>query len=76
MKSLKAVTVTTKYCAGGYEESDSESSDGESSEEESSLSDGCTCIPIEPDSSESEDELPDHPSPLYFLSDRSKKVKS
>lgn len=69
MKSLKSVTVTTKYCAGGYEESDSESSDGESSDEESSLSDGSTCIAIEPDSSESEDELPDHPSPLYFLYD-------
>lgn len=71
MKSLKAVTITTKYCAGGCEDSGSESecSDCESSDGELSTSEGC--IPIDPDSSdeECEDVLPDHPSPLYFVYD-------
>lgn len=72
MKSLKAVTITTKYSAGGCEDSGSDSeytdSECEGSDEESSIPE--SCIPVELDSSdESDGELPDHPSPLYFLYD-------
>ena len=60
MTSLKAVSITTKYSAGGCDDSSSESE----------FSDGSDSFP-EPDCSDDEcgDELQGNPSPLYFLYD-------
>ena len=69
MTSLKAVSITTKYSAGGCDDSSSESefSDCSDSFPEPDCSDS---VPVT-DSSDDEcgDELQGNPSPLYFLYD-------
>ena len=69
MTSLKAVSITTKYSAGGCDDSSSESEFSDSSDNfaEPDCSDS---VPVT-DSSDDEcgDELQGNPSPLYFLYD-------
>ena len=69
MTSLKAVSITTKYSAGGCEDSSSESEFSDSSNS-FPVPDCSDSVPVT-DSSDDEcgDELQGSPSPLYFLYD-------
>ena len=69
MTSLKAVSITTKYSAGGCDDSSSESEFSDSSD--SFPGPDCSnSVPVT-DSSDDEcgDELQGNPFPLYFLYD-------
>ena len=69
MKSLKAVSVTTSYCGIAGSESE-ESGDSENSEDELSEQDNyISNLTDSSDDDESNDEVTDSPSPLYFLYD-------
>ena len=69
MTSLKAVSITTKYSAGGCDDSSSESEFSDSSDS-FPVPDCSDSFPVT-DSSDDEcgDELQGNPSPLYFLYD-------
>ena len=62
MTSLKAVSITTKYSAGGCDDSSSESEFSDSFPEPDCSDDECG-------DDEGGDELHGNPSPLYFLYD-------
>ena len=57
MTSMKAVSITTKYSAGGRDDSSCESE----------FSDSSDSFPVTDSSDECGEELQGNPSPLYFL---------